>query len=755
MKRMAVVFWLVWAASAGAQPLAADEDAGVADYAASAVVTGPFVGVTVDDIASNVQQVEAADLDGIGLADSLAERLSSATINDVQNNPLQPDFQYRGFTASPLLGTPQGLAVYQNGVRINEPFGDVLQWDLIPTFALANVQLVPGTSPIYGLNALGGSLILRMKDGFSAPGLRVTGQGGSFSRYMTSAEYGHVWGDWALYAGGAVFGEQGWRDHSESAARNLFVDARYRTAKREVGVSGTFANTDLNGNGPAPVELLHDEPTGVFTWPDNTQNRLWLLGVDGRQNLGKRTVLFGNAYLRHDNRATLNGDAAEFENCEVDGDNVLCDEEGEPLRDESDMLIVTDQTYDAVFNTTQTTSDSRGASLQLDVRDPIFSLPNHFLAGASYDNSHTAFLQRVEIGRLTTDRTVQPGYLHLSGDEYRTDLEVFSHQIGVFVSDDLRVAGPLSLQLSARLNVFDTQLDDQQGDELDGHHTFARINPAIGLLYHVLDGLSLFASYGEANRAPSAAELSCADPDEPCRVPNAFVSDPPLEQVVSRSVEVGLRARLGPKTRPWLRGSIAGFGTRNQNDILFVAGSRVGTGYFQNAGDTQRVGLEASLDLRRGPLEFYAGYTLLHATFESDLELPGHEEDEEQQVEKGSRIPGLPMHSVKAGISVRPIEPLELGISMIGQSSQYYRGDEANERDPIDGFVRLDAHASYQVFEQLQLFARALNLLDTAYSTFGVLADPAEALPGTSDPRFLGRGTPFGIWMGVVVTEGS
>ena len=767
MKRSAVFVCLTCLPCVLAQPAAAeDEDAGVADigpsadsntgadYGASAVATAPFVRVDVDDVPSNTQQVRGEDLSGVGVADGLAERLSSITINDVQNNPLQPDFQYRGFTASPLLGTPQGLAVYQNGVRINEPFGDILQWDLVPEFALAQVQLVPGTSPIYGLNALGGGLMLQMKDGFRAPGLRVTALGGSFSRYTTSAEYGHVWGDWAVYAGASIFGEQGWRDHSESGARNAFADVRYRTEQRELGVSATWADTNLKGNGPAPIELLEQDPNAVFTYPDITQNRLWLLGVDGRQSLGERTVLFGNAYVRHDDRETLNADAAEIQNCEVDGQSALCDGDGEPLYDESETLIVTDQSFDAIVHTTDTASDSLGASLQLDVREPIFSRRNKLLAGASYDGSHTAFGQRVELGRLTPDRGVQPSGIHVSGDEYRTELSVRSHAVAVFASDNLRVAEPLSLQIAARLNVFDTRLDDLQGDALDGHHTFVRVNPAVGVIYDVIKHLSVFASYGEANRAPSAAELSCADPDEPCRVPNSFISDPPLEQVVSRSVELGLRTHLGLKARPWLRGSLAAFGTRNQDDILFIAGSRIGTGYFQNAGETQRIGLEASIDLRRGPVAFYAGYTLLRATFESDLELPGRE-GEEQEVEKGSRIPGLPMHTVKAGVSVHPIEPLELGVSMLGQSSQYYRGDEANALDPIHGWVRLDAHANYRLFEQLLLFVKALNLLDTTYSTFGVLGDPSEALPGTENPRFLGRGAPFGIWVGLEVTDGS
>lgn len=787
---------VVWAGSAAAQE--ADDDAGVplpaadvspdqpleaapatgvepavptAEFKASAVATNPFVTITPDELPRNAQRVTTAELanrDGPGLNQALNARLGSAVINDVQNNPLQPDFQYRGFTASPLLGTPQGIAVYQNGVRVNEAFGDVLQWDLLPTFAIAEAAVVPGADPIYGLNALGGSLVLHMKNGFRTPGLRLEALGGSFSRYQTIAEYGYRWGDWALYVGGSLFGEQGWRDHSDSSAQNAFFDVRHRESDREVGVSTTLANTRLLGNGPAPTELLSDDRYAVYTWPDITQNRLVMVNVDAKQRLGSATALLGMIYFRHGQRNTVNGDEAEFGRCEDDDTGMqICTEDGDVLRDESGEPFLTNQLFNAVYNRTRSRSDGFGGTVQLSVREKVASRPNNFIAGASYDGSHTEFLQRTELGRLTLDRGVQGSGLNVSGDLFRTDLAIQSHALGVFASDTWRVAGPLALQASARLNVFDTRLDDQQGTALDGHHTFARVNPSIGLVYDLAEPVSLFASYGESNRAPSAAELTCADPDEPCRLPNAFISDPPLEQVVSRSVEVGLRTRLGTRAHPWLQGSLGLFGTRNADDILFVAGSRVGTGYFRNAGTTQRLGLEAAVAVERGPIDFYASYTLLRATFEDDLELPGtanpyaegggDDDDDEGgsslEVEKGSRIPGLPTHAVKAGFSVRPIPALELGVTLLGQSSQPFRGDEGNYLAGVRGFVVLGAHASYQLLDQLELYVRANNLLNTRYSTFGVLADPSEVFPNYSNPRFLGPGAPLGVWVGAVVTE--
>ncbi|HKU44499.1 MAG TPA: TonB-dependent receptor [Polyangiales bacterium] len=741
----------------------AEDLEGVSEYRAVAIAPGATAAAGLDEVAGNAQRVTAADIadDHPNSAhDVLTKELSSVTINDAQNNPLQPELQYRGFTLSPLLGTPQGLAVYQNGVRLNEPFGDVLQWDLIPEFAIADLQLLPGANPVYGLNALGGSLVLRMKDGFRAPGYRIEASAGSFARTRAIAEYGTASGDWAAYAGAAWFGEQGFRDHSPSSALQAYADLRHRLPDREIGVSLTVARTDLQGNGPVPNELLHQDRSAVFTWPDITQNDLLMVEADARKKLSDTFALLGTAYLRHGHRSTLNADAAEFETCSTDsGDSVTCDEEGELLLDPTGRPIPATDPYDALLHTTETSSDAYGASLQLDQRAQLFDRPNQFVAGVSYAGAVSIFLQRAEAGYLTEDRTVQGDGVQIAGDEFATDLHVRDHNLGVYAAERFNIGDGFVLHLSGRLNWYQTHLDDPAGEALDGDHTFARFNPSVGVTYRVAQGWTLFASYGEANRAPSAAELACADPEEPCRVPNAFLSDPPLEQVVSRSVELGVRGRVGSDPRrPWLQTSLAAFGSRNQDDILFVAGERIGTGYFRNAGQTQRIGLEAAFSVDRGPLRFSASYTLLRATFESELDLPGDnhpsldDDDDALHVEPGSRLPGLPLHSVRAELAVRPARGLELGIAARGQSDQPFRGDEANLLDGVGGWVILDAYASYALFPELELFVRGQNLLDTNYSTFGVLGDPSEVFPSYSDARFYGPGAPLAVWAGFVVT---
>jgi len=747
-------------------PVAPEAPAEPEALGAVAVVPHPGRGLSAERMPRNVQRVDRAALDeqySLGMHDALNARLGSVVINDVQSNPLQVDLQYRGFTASPLLGSPQGIAVYQNGVRIHDPLGDVVQWDLVPEHAIQSIELVPGANPLYGQNALGGGLALRMKDGFSAPGFRIVGSAGSFGRFRGSAEYGYAWDDWAAYASAATFGEEGFRDHSRSSAQHLFADVRQRTAEHEVGMSVTLADTDLNGNGPAPVELLRADRSAVFTYPDNTQNQLLMLAADAKKLILDDVWLSGSAYLRKLSRRTLNGDEAEFSEC-LDGfTTVLCDDDGESILTETGAQIPRPAelgVFDAAFNTSDTSSLNFGGSAQLSIERDLAKRPNQLAIGTTFDKASVAFLQRVELGHLTDDRGVAGQGVYAGGEDFRTHLDTESHYMGLYAVDSLTVIDPLTVQVSGRIAYSKLELIDREGTALNGEHDFLRVNPAAGVTYHPVEPIALFASYAEGSRAPSAIELACADPDEPCRLPNAFLADPPLDQVVTRAIELGVRGehgrtRVGGNARARYTWSAAGFGSRNFDDIIFVAGSRIGTGYFRNAGQTQRVGLELAAGTNLGSVEAFASYTLLRASYETQLLLPAapntddDAEGNEVLVERGNRMPGVPTHSLKAGVTVHPWRAWAIGVTVIAQSDRPYRGDEANRIDGVNGYAIASAFTSYQVLEPLKLFVKAENLFDSEYETFGLLADPSEALDDASDPRFQGPGAPLGVWAGL------
>ncbi len=726
------------------------------------------------------------------IADLLNERLGTVSLEGVTTNPHQPTLRFRGFTASPLLGLPQGIAVYQNGVRVNEPFGDTVQFDLMPQFAVDRAQFSAGADPTYGLNALGGALALRLKNGFDNPGFRGEFSGGSFGRMTGTAEYGANSGPWGLYVGTTHFDETGWRVQSPSQITQAVADVAFRSGRTDAGITVTYADTNLNGNGPAPVELLAFDRSAVFTFPDITNNRLAF--VQGRYNLVVNSTwsIQASAYARKLDRQTFNGDEAEFGMCnddalpagapadtlchgvDDDSDGVLGDDdaaqaEAQPLADIITGRFITrrDATGDGAFNRTDTASDGYGATLQATARGTLGQREHILMFGASVDVADVLFGMNSEIGTMTPTRTVTgsglfTGVYGKGGDDlFNTKLKTENQAAGLYFSDTLSLTDRSHVTVSGRFNGVHISILDKLGTSLNGEHSFARFNPAVGTVFEATDTVSLFGRYSESNRAPTAAELSCADPAEPCRVPNAFISDPPLKQPVARSIEGGLRGQWTANQRSvdW---SISVYGTRIGDDILFVASPKlIGTGYFQNAGDTQRTGMDIEVSGQVARLGWYASYGFVHATFESFLQLPGDEDvnnaatkDGFLAVKPGDRMPGIPQHSVKAGILQGLTQKWDLAAETILGSSRFFLGDEGNDQPPLDGYGIVNARTTYRISDAIEFFARVDNVFDLGYETFGVLAElevPIREVPNASIPRFVGPGAPRSAFTGIRV----
>src|SRR5258705_3636893 len=113
-------------------------------------------GIDVDKVPASVNIVDVNQIQrtqSLNIADALQKYVPGIIVSEVTGNPFQPDVQFRGFVASPVAGTTQGLAVYQNGVRIKEAFGDIVHWDLVPTPAVQAVTVGTNNSP-FGLKAL-------------------------------------------------------------------------------------------------------------------------------------------------------------------------------------------------------------------------------------------------------------------------------------------------------------------------------------------------------------------------------------------------------------------------------------------------------------------------------------------------------------------------------------------------------------------------------------------------------------------------
>ncbi len=723
------------------------------------VVVGvtPVAGLGIDRrlIPSNVQTWTSDALTrvgGISAVEQLSLAAGSVQINDATTNPLQPDLQFRGFTASPLLGLPQGLAVYQNGVRLNEPFGDSVNWDLLPTQAIAGINLMPGSNPLFGLNALGGAISVQTKTGFSHPGHTLTTTGGSFGRYVVDGSSGGHAGRFSYFVAGSALSEDGWRDFSSSDLRQVFGDVGYRGARTTLNATLTMGRNRLIGNGAAPLDLLDEDRSAIFTHPDQTRTRMTMLTLSGRQARGASLTLEGSVYFRRAAIGTLNGDDSDYDECEAEPIAAfLCEDDGDGdvvLNQFGDFIDVDeDDEFNGTNNTSETVSNGFGGTLQATVVAPLAGRPNHLVAGVTFDGGRSRYEAATEIARLNDDRgTDGSGFFDA---EAAVGLKTVVRHTGFFVADFLTIAPRLTVMGAARFNVSTVRLRDQIDDDLDGDHRFTRINPAAGLAYELASGPTLFGSFSMSSRVPAPSELSCADPEDPCRLPNAFLSDPPLEQVVAATWEGGVRG--SGRGISW---NASAFRTANTNDIMFISSGPVtNTGHFENVANTVRQGLELGASGAAQGLQWSAAYSFLQARFDTGLTVssPNHPEgvDGEIAVDSGSRIPGLPQHNLKLN-ATGTIGRLTLGGGMLATSSQYLRGDEANLLPAIDGFSVVNMMATYQVSPSVRLKARVTNLLGANYETFGLLGEPGEVLGDDyDDPRFLSPGPPRAAWFGV------
>lgn len=710
-----------------------------------------------DAIAANVQTATAEEMreqGALDLADFMRRNLGSVFVNESQSNPLQPDVQYRGFVGSPLLGLPQGLAVYQDGVRSNEPFGDTVNWALIPESAIDSVYLLPGANPLFGLNALGGAIAIRTKDGLTSPGTRAEVLTGSFGRTALQGETGGTLGEGLGYfVTASRFEEDGWRDFSPSEAEQVFAKLSAEGERSRIDTSLTLVDTDLIGNGPVPVDLLELEPEGIFTRPDRTKNDLAMLNVMAEQSVSDAITMRGNLYVRRSDVSTLNGDDSDFEECENTPGFVCEQEDGAEaiVLDENDDQIPFDESLEgAAVNRTTTEQDGAGFGLQADFESPLAGRDNFFTVGLAHDTSDVAFESSTELGALDATRLAVPGGVFVG--EAFTGLEADVENTGLFVSDTFSLGVTGTLTVSGRYNRTHVVLEDQLEDDLDGDHTFQRFNPAVGFTMGG-DAFTFYLGYSEANRAPSPVELTCADEDDPCRLPNAFLADPPLEQVVANTFEAGVRGSLGAGR--WNAGL---FHTKNEDDILFIsAGALTNQGFFDNVGETRRQGIELNLSGDAGDkVAWSVNFTQLEATFRESFSVPSPNNPEaidgEIAVEPGDRLPLIPERLLKAGLRFAPSERLTFGLDMINAAGAYFRGDEGNLAEKLDDYTLLNARMEYRFGEHASVFLTVDNLLDEEYATFGLFGEADEVLGDDfDDPSFLGPGAPRAAWAGVRV----
>ena len=722
------------------------------------------LGVPIDQVPSNVQVAKGKDIQdqhGLSIADYMNQNMAGVNINETQNNPYQPDVNFRGFTASPLVGTPQGLSVYQDGVRVNEPFGDTVNWDLIPQNAISSIALMPGSNPLFGLNTLGGAVSVQTKSGEHNPGGGIQLSGGSWGRAALEGEYGTKLANGAsLFFAGNAFHEDGWRDASPTDVRQAFAKFGWSDEKTDVDISFTGADNDMTGNGYQAQSLLQDlGRKSIYTKPDITKNKLEFLNAKVSSWMTDELLLTTNAYYRKNRTSSYNGDLSEFGGAlEPDSITGVCDG--------INGVGATNNGCAGVINQGHTNQTGYGLGGQVTWATD----KNQLTAGASADLARINFEQTSQLFTEFDAGRGVGGVLDVVNDE--VSLKGRSRTLSVFATDTYNVTSKLALTASGRYNNTHVNNDDlllaSGAGSLSGVATYQRFNPAVGLTFSVAPELNMYAGYNEGNRAPSIIEMGCSDPVTPCNLPNAMAGDPPtLKQVVAKTFEGGVRGKFAD-IASW---NLSAYHATNSNDLQFVSVTTGGAGYFQNVGDTRRMGVDFGLNGVTGDFRWSAGYSFIKATYESSFEIASVVNSSnilgKVTVNPGDNIPGIPQHQLKFRGEYRVIPNWIVGASAVLFSSQYARGNENNlhQADGVDffgsgkigGYGVLNLDTRYTIANTgWQAFAKVNNVFDRDYYTGGMLAANSFKDAGNTfndataaNETFLAPGAPRAGWIGL------
>ena len=819
-----------------AEAIGADEDRALLTVLVVASTPLDGIGLPVAQMSSNVQKIEpdpSALQAESNLANLLDGQLGSVSLSNGTGSPYQNDVSYRGFQASSLLGAPVGLSVYLDGVRMNEPFGSIVNWDLIPMNAVQSVDVLPGSNPLFGLNTLGGALAVNTRNGKDNPGTSITALGGSFRRRALNFQSGWVDATHGTdyFLAGNLDHQDGFRQYSGSDVKQLFGKARWQgnQGRTRLEISTALASTTLNGTQSLPLDMMSN-PSAAYTWPDSTSNRMVLVNLKGSHWLDDTHQLAGNLYFRKENASSVNSNAQLDDGCtNPDGSLVMSGGTAKCANQAPNGTAVNSVTSPAALalgygrwtsniNSSLVASSTRqttvGTSLQWSSFDAWLDRDNAFAAGATFDHSKIAYDQTTYLAQLINYQTVvipnqEYGFTANGQAPSATNKPVFSgsnvldsvnlasttNNFSAYFTDALNLSEKLTLSAAGSLNISTLNLsgannqylnddggykwtDSSSGvtyynpsylgaysfsnttpngvkatpnsiptgavagpetNSLNGQHRFQRFNPAIGFSYALSPRETVFGNYSESMRAPTAIELSCANPNSPCALPTGFNGDPDLKPVVARTVEVGARGQVSAETS-W---NAAIYDSRLSNDIQFISTSS-SLGYFANVGATERRGLEFGGRTRWGKLNLALNYGLVDALYRSAFTTASG-----QNVVSGDRIPGIARQTLKLRASYAATPDLLLGGNLIVVSQQMAHGNESNQ-DPagvVAGYALVNLDLRYQLDAHWLLFANLSNVFNKQYSTYGLSG--TQSIYTLASEQFQTPAPPRALWVGV------
>ena len=757
------------------------------------ISTSPLggAGVDPDKVSASTQTLSADDFSRTyspSITDTLMQRVPGVSTTDVQGNGFVQDLRYRGFAASPLQGTPQGLAVYMNGIRVNEAFGDTVNWDLIPTNAINRTDIWTN-NPVFGLNALGGAVNIQMKNGFTYSGTEVEAQGGSYGRAGGSAQFGTEKDGVGVYLAAQGVKDAGWRYQSPAQVGRFYGDVGWRGDAGEIHAIGAVARNYFGVVGPTPIQLLNQDNKAIYTWPQTTRNDMQLVALNGKVTAPESWTLQSNFYVRRFQQRHVDGNDADVERCSNAssfGGKLCLEDDGFPVppggktqafRNQFVVLDANNNPITFQANTpygtvdrTSTDATTIGSSVQATNDAKLFDHGNYFSVGGSIDHSRVAFGANSELGYIFPDLSVGPNagvagtgsIIHtLANIGYSpVSLNARSTYYGLYVTDVFDITSRLSVNAGARLNVAKIEMSDLLGTSPD-------LNGELHLHAAQSDGGPFLQEQRTMSR-PTAAirspiarrpRLNWAAPTRASRAcwKASWFPIRRCKQVVAKTYEVGLRGK-SPFNDGRIEWKAALFRTDSSNDIINVASAIQGRGVFQNVAATRRQGAEAGVQYFADRWFAYANYSYIDATYQftGDIASPNNPSADANgnvHVTPGKLIPGIPQHQFKAGAEYAVTPQWKIGADVIVVGSQYFVGDDANQNEKLPAYWVTNLHTSYDLSKNVRIFGLVNNLFNRTYYPYGTYFDPQSvqnAMPtALTDQRTLTPGQPLSVYVGL------
>src|SRR5574337_402416 len=710
--RAAAVFaiWLVLSSTeahaqgAGAEP----EIVSLPEILVTAPARLPETPLSLAEVPASVQIITADEIKRSGALSlqGVMQQLPGVHLNDQQGNAYQLDLSFRGFSSTSVTGVPQGISVFVDGVRVNEPAVEEINFDLIPLDDVERIELIRGPTAVFGRNALAGSLNIITRRGTAEQEMVVEGSGGSFGRVKGRGVMSGTGGPIDYYFSGSYSHEDGWRDQSASRLSQFFGKLGYREGGTDATLSYQYHNNRIEQAGSLPLSRLQVDRQENFTVGDFFRPELHQVALNVNQTIGAGFSIALNGFVR-------SLEAEQF-----------------------NVSLISESTR--LFNDTL----SGGGTLQLAHEGRFWGRKNVLTLGAEYAR-HDVDIRVFEEANVRTLRSVLSDTQDTVGAYFQDTAELCR---GLLLSgDNLFLTGALRADY-IRHSVTDSS--PEEPGKASGRASYSRVTPRVGLNYNLSDHYGIYFSYSQGFRAPAFLELTCANPDSPCIGLQAGVAPDTgffkLSPVRANNYEVGFRAR----PMPWLEGSLALYRTDIRDDIFSVSDPTALTVFFQNVGNTRREGIEVGLrGLYHEWLEGYVNYAYTRATFRDDVELasprtPGST----QQVQDGNSLPLTPNHRVNAGLRYHLYKWLTISLNLAYVGDQFFRGDEANTQPKLDDYIVLNARLDLH-WRRFAGFVKINNLGNTKYETFGTFA-PNAKLPGLPIEPFLTPAPPINVLVG-------